>query len=86
MRATCRSITDVNSSRTTAFSSERRSRASPALNCSPFERTEKGRSHDGTLPSPTAESADVTALKSPSGAIESTELFANWVIEQFCEF
>ncbi|MDR3327064.1 MAG: hypothetical protein LBT04_02855 [Prevotellaceae bacterium] len=63
-----RSITEVNSSITTLSGFSATKRANPARNFSPFERTWNGLNHAGTSPKPTAESAAVTALKSPSGA------------------
>ena len=54
MRATSRSTTEVNSSNTqNGISSSARARSTRIF--SPFERTEYGLSHEGTLPKPTAQ-------------------------------
>lgn len=69
--AICLSITDVNSSITICLGFSQITLASPALNCSPFDKTLNGLSHAGTSPRPTFAKAPVTSLKSPSGAISS---------------
>lgn len=70
--AICRSITEVNSSTTARLGRSHTRRARPARNFSPLLKTGNGRSHAGTSPRPTADNAPVTALKSPSGAMQST--------------
>ena len=61
----------LNSSATARWGASAISRARLARNCSPLESTLYGRSHEGTLPRPTLESAAAAASKSPSGQMAS---------------
>src|SRR5665647_1432303 len=70
--AICRSTTLVNSSTTTRSGRSQISLANPERNFSPLLNTLNGLSQEGTSPNPTADSAPVTWLKSPIGAIQST--------------
>src|SRR5690606_27037690 len=80
MRATVRSTTDVNSS-TTAISSfgvSARTRAIVTRNCSPFDRTPKGRTHDGGDEKPTEErSCAISLIPLSAGNASKIERFGS---------